>query len=247
MAVCWLIPRLGEFQALAPTTEVRLVYAFHGQPVEFRDVDVAIVFAPDPPTLTGAVVERFLSGETAPICAPHFGLGPSATGADMVRAGLLHDTDATGWRTWLQTEGEPTGSAPGPVFEDFNLLRAAVLAGQGVALCPLAIVSDDLREGRLVQLSQRTIRRESACYVAIRDDESLPSASAARLFRGWIIVNGDRQPAPSRSCRRSSAEASEILRSEDVRGPGRKTLSSSMSTSRRRSLSTTSAGRSRSI
>ncbi len=196
VAVCWLIPRLGEFRLLAPATEVRLVYAFHGQPIEFRDVDVAIVFAADPPAPMGAVVERFLSGVTAPVCAPHLGLDCSATGADMVRAGLLHDSDATGWRAWLQAEGEPDGLAWGPVFEDFNLLRAAALAGQGVALCPLAIVADDLREGRLVQLSKRTIRAESAYYVVIRDDEGLSSSSVVRLFRDWLLsteADGARQ------------------------------------------------------
>jgi DNA-binding transcriptional LysR family regulator len=187
VAVCWLIPRLGEFRLLAPATEVRLVYAFHGQPIGFRDVDVAIVFAADPPAPMGAVVERFLSGETAPVCAPHLGLGCSATGADMVRAGLLHDSDATGWRAWLQAEGQPNYLPRGLVFEDFNLLRAAALAGQGVALCPLAIVADDLREGRLVQLSKRTIRADSAYYIVIRDDGSLPSSSLVRLFCDWLL------------------------------------------------------------
>ncbi|HMQ94300.1 MAG TPA: LysR family transcriptional regulator [Amaricoccus sp.] len=187
VAVCWLIPRLGEFRALAPATEVRLVYAFHGQPIEFRDVDVAIVFGADPPDPVGAVVERFLPGATAPVCAPHLGIGRSATCVEMVRAGLLHDSDATGWRAWLEAEGEPHALIPGPVFEDFNLLRVAALAGQGVALCPLAIVADDLREGRLVQLSERTIRSDSAYYVVIRDHGSLASSSVVRLFRDWLL------------------------------------------------------------
>ena len=39
VAICWLIPRLDAFRALAPAAEVRLVYAFHGQPIEFREVD----------------------------------------------------------------------------------------------------------------------------------------------------------------------------------------------------------------
>jgi len=197
VAVCWLIPRLHEFRALTPATEVRLVYAFHGQPIDFRDVDVAIVFAAVPPAPEGAVVEKFLSGETAPVCAPHLGLNSSATGADMVRAGLLHDADATGWRTWLQDEGEPDGAAPGPVFEDFNLLRAAALAGQGIALCPLAIVSDDLLEGRLIQLSEKTIRADSGYYVLIRDDDHLPSPSVVKLFRDWILSTGQATGASS--------------------------------------------------
>ena len=64
----------------------------------------------------------------------------------MARAGLLHDTGDAGWRAWLDAAGEPgTVVGPGPVFEDFNLLRAAALAGQGVALCPLAITCGELK------------------------------------------------------------------------------------------------------
>lgn len=190
VAICWLIPRLDAYRALAPTTEVRLVYALHGQPVEFRDVDVAIVFGSDPPRIAGALVTRFLTGATVPVCAPHLGLDRSATGADIVGAGLLHDTDATGWRTWLEAAGGPHTVAPGPVFEDFNLLRAATLAGQGVALCPLAIIADDLREGRLVQLSERRINSDAAYYVVVPNHLALAPASAASLFRDWLLSTG---------------------------------------------------------
>ncbi|WP_430538096.1 hypothetical protein, partial [Bacillus cereus] len=52
--------------------------------------------------------------------------------------------------------GHPGPSPEGPVFEDFNLLRAAALEGQGVALCPLAMIAGDLAAGRLVKLSDLT-------------------------------------------------------------------------------------------
>jgi DNA-binding transcriptional LysR family regulator len=186
VAICWLIPRLGSFRALSPATEVRLVYAFHGHPIDFREVDLAVVFATEPPAPQGMSVTRFLPGDTAPVCAPHLGI--PATGAEMVRAGLLHDSDESGWRAWLEAAGEvDLGVAPGPVFEDFNLLRAAALAGQGVALCPLAIVADDLREGRLVQLSERTIRSECAYYLITRPATDQPRSAIVGLFRDWIL------------------------------------------------------------
>jgi DNA-binding transcriptional LysR family regulator len=107
---------------------------------------------------------------------------------EILRAGLLHDSDLSGWQGWLGSAGEGViGGAPGPVFEDFNLLRAAVLAGQGVALCPLAIIADDLREGRLVQISDRTIRAEAAYYILTREARERSAAPVVDLFEGWLL------------------------------------------------------------
>jgi DNA-binding transcriptional LysR family regulator len=197
VAICWLIPRLGGFRAIAPGTEVRIVYAIHGHAIDFRDVDLAVVFAEARPTVPGMEVTRFLPGLTAPVSAPHLGVGSPATLAEILRAGLLHDTDPSGWRGWLEQAGEGVaGAAPGPVFEDFNLLRAAVLAGQGVALCPLAIIADDLRAGRLVQVSDRTIRAEAAYYVVTRPARERSATQAADLFRDWLLSTaGDAAPA----------------------------------------------------
>lgn len=186
VAVCWLIPRLGDFRASAPGIEVRIVYALHGQPIDFRDVDLAVVFAESPPSSPGMVVTRFLPGLTAPVCAPH--LERPATPGQMLDAGLLHDTDASGWRTWFDVAGEPElHVAGGPVFEDFNLLRAAALAGQGVALCPLAIVADDVASGRLVQLSDITIRAEFGYYVVVATEPPRQRATALAAFSDWLL------------------------------------------------------------
>ena len=35
VAVCWLIPRLGSFRAAHPGVEMRIVYALHGQEIDF--------------------------------------------------------------------------------------------------------------------------------------------------------------------------------------------------------------------
>jgi LysR family transcriptional regulator, glycine cleavage system transcriptional activator len=182
IAICWVIPRLGAFRALAPGIEVRIVYAFHGQPIDFRDVDLAVVFADSPQALPEMKTTHFLPGLTVPVCAPHHGRPQSV--AEILRAGLLHDTDATGWRAWLDAAQAPQVEVPaGPVFEDFNLLRAAALAGQGVALCPLAMIADDLREGRLVQLSNTAIRADYAYYILV----GTRPAPGLDKFRDWLL------------------------------------------------------------
>lgn len=186
VAICWLIPRLGGFRALQPGLEIRIVYAIHGQPVDFRDADLAVVFAEAPPAPADMTVTRFLPGLTAPVAAPHLGRPDSP--ARMLATGLLHDTDARGWRAWFDAAGAPElAVGAGPVFEDFNLLRAAALAGQGVALCPLAIVADDIAEGRLVQLSATTIRAEHGYYILAAVAADGPRAAAVAAFRDWLL------------------------------------------------------------
>ncbi|TPE52040.1 LysR substrate-binding domain-containing protein [Amaricoccus solimangrovi] len=187
IAICWLIPRLGAFRALAPGIETRLVYAFHGQAIDFGGIDLAIVFAETPPRPAGMAVTRLLPGLTVPVAAP--GLGGEGDPAAILRAGLLHDSDERGWRAWLDAAGEPGRAVPpGPVFEDFNLLRAAALAGQGVALCPLAVIAEDLRAGRLARLPGPAIRAETAYYALTAARPEPARAAAVERFRHWLLA-----------------------------------------------------------
>ncbi len=192
IAICWLIPRLSDFRARHPEVEIRLVYALHGRDVDFRDVHLAFVFAAAPPERPGVRAEPFLPGVSVPVCAPALldRLGTDRpTPMDMLDLGLLHDTDVSGWRSWMTKAGH-TGAIPtgGPVFEDFNLLRAAALAGQGVALCPLAMIRPDLDARRLVQLSDRTVQEELGYWLLSGPAAGTLVARKAQVFRDWAFA-----------------------------------------------------------
>ncbi len=86
---------------------------------------------------------------------------------------------------WFARTGE---AAPerwtGPVYQDFNLLRAAALAGQGAALCPRAMIGDDLAAGRLCQLSDVAVLEASGYYL-LRGPMAARRGAAATAFRDW--------------------------------------------------------------
>lgn len=190
VAICWLIPRLAEFRELAPSIDLRIVYAVHGREIDFRDVDVAIVYASEAPDLPAIEAAQFLPGASAPVSSRSFvdAHHPLATARDFVDAGLLHDTDHIGWETWLSEAGEPgLPVSAGPVFEDFNLLRAAALSGQGVAICPIAIIRDDIKAGRLVQLSDRTILDRYMYFIVSKRSHEGPTTRALTVFREWLL------------------------------------------------------------
>ena len=105
--------------------------------------------------------------------------------------GLLHDTDLSGWQGWLADGGHAGPVPPGPVFEDFNLLRAAALEGQGVALCPLAMIGGDLATGRLVKLSARALDEDHRYWLLSAPVADSALAAQAAAFHDWAFAELD--------------------------------------------------------
>lgn len=206
VAVCWLIPRLPRFHKLHPEVQLQVVYAHHGQQIDFDMVDLALVFSDRNPGGPGLRASQFLSGTSLPVCAPTLLSGPPQqfspqqfSTEQFLEVGLLHDTDLSGWQLWFERAGLPLPERlPGPVFEDFNLLRAAALAGQGVALCPLAMIAPDLAHGRLVRMSDITVLEDFDYYLihSDRTHDSINSAEARTMFEQWL--DEERQAASPR-------------------------------------------------
>ncbi|WP_333682741.1 LysR family transcriptional regulator [Pontibaca methylaminivorans] len=200
VAVCWLIPRLPRFHGLHPDVQLRVVYAHHGQQIDFNMVDLALVFSDVKPGGLGLRAGQFLSGTSFPVCSPAILKEPPASlsSEQFLEIGLLHDTDLSGWQLWFERAGLPLPERlAGPVFEDFNLLRAAALAGQGVALCPPAMIAPDLAEGRLVRLSDISVL-ENFDYYLIQSDRHPDReicAEARDVFVRWLDEER-RAPAP---------------------------------------------------
>ena len=86
---------------------------------------MAVVFSEGEPEVPGTTATRFLPGASAPVCSRGFAQAhvPLDTPEAMLNAGLLHDTDRSGWQAWLANAGCPENTVlAGPVFQDFNLL-----------------------------------------------------------------------------------------------------------------------------
>ena len=196
VAMCWLIPRLSAFRAAYPEIETRIVYAMHGRDINFNDIDLAFVFAPQPPQLPGVISQFFLKGDSAPVCSPTLlqkTKRPPQTTADLVALGLLHDGGHLGWEDWLRQAGlAPEPALVGPIFEDFNLLRAAALSGQGVALCPLAMVGPDIASGSLVQLFDHTRPVGSDYFVLSTTARNRRTEKSVKAFVDWALAERDR-------------------------------------------------------
>jgi LysR family transcriptional regulator, glycine cleavage system transcriptional activator len=148
-AMKWLLPRLSQFQRLAPNVELRL--STSNEPVEQIDgFDVAVRRGPAhwPNCASG----HFLDESELPVCSPALlQRVPIRTPDDLARHVLLHsDTRPDAWRAWLAAAGVTARCRKKQSFDHFYLALQAAVDGLGVALGPLPLLDEELASGRLV-------------------------------------------------------------------------------------------------
>lgn len=183
IATRWLIPSLSDFQARHPDLELRVIYAKASDRLADLDADVLITLTKGDET--GTASRRLLSRINRPVASPHYlsRHSPLSTPAAIAGADLLHDEDTGNWAEWFRRAGVfPLPALRGPVFQDFNLLATALIAGHGVALCPVEVFAREIAAGDLVLLSD----------VATLEDESyhliMPKGARAEIgqFADWF-------------------------------------------------------------
>ncbi len=181
MTTRWLIPRLPLFRAVHPDIQINVVYALDAQTPEAISVDLLIRHGLRPST----AAIPMLSAATRPTCAPSFieRRGPFATPSALKSTELLHDETTTAWARWFSTQGLSAKLNVSLQFADFNLLIGSVLAGQGVGLCPTALIQDELSRGILVTLFDQPSDKDKSYWLMARDTLS----HEAMILRDWII------------------------------------------------------------
>jgi LysR family glycine cleavage system transcriptional activator len=99
-------------------------------------------------------------------------------------AHLLHDETPAAWEEWFAKAGlRPQGMTRGPIYQDFNLLSTAVIAGHGVALCPIEVFRREISQGDLVVLSDVATFDDQGYYL-ISDNHS---NRLVATFSQWLL------------------------------------------------------------
>lgn len=194
----WLVPRLSDFAARHPGIGMRVAYAKADERFIDGQNDVLITLGADPsPDVTSL---KLFSRLNRPVCSPHYLAGRDhlRTPAGIAGADLLHDETRDGWREWFSESGLPgVDVGNGPVFADFNILATAVIAGHGVALCPVEVFRDELKRGDLIVLSEIATNRDKGYFLTM-----LAQASpAAFKFADWFRqeVSADKEAGGSQA------------------------------------------------
>ncbi|GAB2882261.1 transcriptional regulator GcvA [Paraburkholderia jirisanensis] len=148
-AMKWLLPRLSQFQRMAPNVELRL--STSNAPVESIDsFDVAV--RRGPAHWPNCVSGHFLGEIELPVCSPALlQRAPIRVADDLARHVLLHsDTRPDAWRQWLAAAGAKAKCRKKQSFDHFYLALQAAVDGLGVALGPVPLLDEELASGRLV-------------------------------------------------------------------------------------------------
>lgn len=189
----WLQPRLHSFEARYPDVSIRLE-ATHGEPEpEFLDHMFRLTY--------GAVADRFPHARPLfhdicfPVCSPEF-LKKNPQALDPSELSDLPWVDIDWGPTyasvpnlgaWLAAQGLPEPKRkPTSVHSLSSSALEAVASGQGVALAQLSFASVDLGLGRLIRISQESVRMPEPYFICwgpmmLEQDET-------RNFLNWILA-----------------------------------------------------------
>jgi LysR family glycine cleavage system transcriptional activator len=189
-AMRWLIPRLSEFQRDHPHVELRIVTASTAAEQFQMDVDAVITGPAEQPGWSG---RRFLGEARLPLLSPELMQRVPLGGIpDLANHTLLHAaTLLDAWPRWLAEVGQPDlKPARAQVYEHFYFAIQAALQGLGVMMGPVALVAEELREGRLIAPISEPALRTRGYHVYSRIADGDPPEFAA--LQRWLLSAGRR-------------------------------------------------------
>lgn len=190
VAMRWLIPRLSHFQIVNPRIEIRVTTTVSEHFEDVKD-SFDVVLWRSPLERNGFECVRFLDDVSAPLASPHYlALHPVNTPQDLLQTALIHlSVRDEAWPQWLQKAGVLVEKKlPGTSYEHFFLSLQAALTDLGIAMGSLALVEDDLAQGRLCQLFPEVVLHSPGFHLLHRTTDR--NDNALKIFIAWLMQMG---------------------------------------------------------
>lgn len=182
----WLMPRLVAFNQSMPNMSVSLKY-LQSLPAHIDEHAICIK-SKEEGDAQPYPFKIIMAGETIPVCSPLYLAqhGPIDAPEALTQHTLLHDQNTQSWNDWLSRLGVPHQQSARHIFEDFYLLKFAAMAAQGVALCPINLIQNELKDGTLIQLfdERGNVGRQ---YVV---EHNIRPSHAARMLLQFLLEDG---------------------------------------------------------
>lgn len=193
-AANWLMPRLPRFRAAHPGLELMFDITDQIRDFDADDVDIAIRFG------TGkyerALSDRLFDMVVAPVCSPRLlETGPPLREPrDLFHHTLCYldwKTDGMvwpNWRMWMEEAGiRDFDDSRCLAFPDSSHVVQAVIEGAAVGLADLAMIANDLAQGRLVRPFDIGVSVAGEYAYHLVYPESSGEDPRVLAFRAWML------------------------------------------------------------
>ncbi|MBT4888386.1 MAG: transcriptional regulator GcvA [Rhodospirillales bacterium] len=195
-AATWLVARLEDFREASNDVDILVDASLRIPDFERDNIDVAIHFGTG--DYPGMNFRELFKDDVFPVCSPELikGTNPLCEPNDLKNHTLIHLESIPGynewpyWNAWLRAMGvEGVDINRGPRFTDHFMSLKAAREGQGVAMATMAIVADDIADGRLVLPFDLHMKTAYGYYLVWPKGETNKPHSAT--FRDWICAEID--------------------------------------------------------
>lgn len=174
------------FLALVPDIErdlnVRLELEISERLADFNEGQTDIAIRCGKGQWQGTKSTRLFSDDLVPLISPKLlaGRDPQSLDAEAIASlPLLNDSDATGWRHWLEAHGVKFRQKPSDRrFEDYSVGLCAADAGIGVILSRLPFARKAIASHDLVMLPFAPVRSPLATFLVQPGYEQRPAVRA---------------------------------------------------------------------
>lgn len=151
--VKWLVPRMADFRSQHPGIDLQLQASDDVVDLRAGTVDIAIRYGRGP--YPGLVTKPLFTDRFAPVANPRLGV---ESPDDLARVPLIRfdwrrsQPENPTWERWFAIAQRPQPRQASELrFSDEGHAIQAAVAGHGVALVSLALISEELEAGHLVQ------------------------------------------------------------------------------------------------
>lgn len=186
----WLLPRLGGFQARHPELEVRL--SANNELVDLRQegLDIAIRYCAGNAVPAGA--RRLFGERIAPVAHPALAID-RLDRPEIIAGSVLLEFEGDqrpwwSWQVWLESQGWADVKPKGILrFNQYDQMIHAAMAGQGIALGRMELVSSLVADGRLRALPTPQPGPASSHVYCLLQAEAQPGREV-QLVIEWIVA-----------------------------------------------------------
>ena len=190
IASFWLTPRLAHFRALHPNVEIHVAVSDTPKNLMADGIDVGLRYGDG--KWKGLKSFLLFYGNSFPVCAPRYleDAAPLETPADLLNHNLINLDGAPhaseDWWWWLKAHDVSVPKSFKTLgIDNYDSVVRAALDGQGVALGFSGLVSDLVKQGKLVRPFDGELSKGFAVYLVI--PSAMKPAPRVQEFIDWIL------------------------------------------------------------